>query len=807
MYNVSQNYIDALSEKVYDDSIEGSIVFRDGESISVSDDNLVKNTLKITKELCGSEYRIGSFNLACLKMAVFDESAMGRDYSNAVITLNYCLKFKEGGSEKIPLGIFIADGSVTSRKRDKVYITAYDKGMYFDCEPSAAIRGMTGTAPEIIEAVCEECGVELGFIHEGLPNSLVTVSLSDKQIQTCRDIVMWCAALMCGYAVINRNGLLNIISPKYSVSETDSTVISTVRSIGPKERNSIYSTDTRAYIKYLTAYSAGSVKQYTSDYVASDVQAAPASYAMASNPLLSGKSETECDDINREWHKYIERFKQRGVTARIFGDPAIDVGDAVSFYGGDIDQRGSVIGVVTSYEWKYRNYHDIYCSAAECGEKVSANSETPSSKVRNQTEKRIDAISSSGNSPSLSPSSLLSSVSFEKNCLYYNGETYHLQFGINKRIICVTKGNKYALIKSMGYTESRIEAATAVMSGLTEDWDLEFDVYAYNGLNFDIISSILPEYSGSMTCDWGDGTVNTETSHSYTIGEVVRVKVKLNGEASALKIRRDTKLNYLQEISGKSVGGLFHIGGKIETVNLVSESDCTTPVSFGENVKYLIGGAGLTGGPTKVPTGYELGIPPNVVTIEEDYYMYSASEYIYIPKSCTSIGQLAFYYNAASEIEIEEEGDSILLYPNCFGNTTSFYGGYNRIDYLTIPARAVFAPYNTPFENCGIKVVKFTGNRTEIPSHFIFNGGNDMSFSNTDDTYYIFIPKSVTSIGNFLIYGAKNRAVHIICEGNWSDITKSDNWDGEYGARQNVGITSDQYTYNNTLNNIIKRNL
>lgn len=818
MYKVSQDYIEALSEKVYDDRIGGRITFKDGTSMSVSDENLVKNSLKLTKELCGSEYRIGSFNLACLKMAVFDESALEKDYSNAVITLDYCLKFKNGGEQTVPLGIFIADGSITSRKRDKVYITAYDKGMYFDCEPSAEIREMTGTAPEIIEAVCEECGVDLGVITEGLPNSEVVVNLSDKQIQTCRDIVMWCSALICGYAVIDRDGLLNIISPKYSVSETDGTVINTARSIGPKERNSIHSTDTRAYIKYLTAYSAGNVKQYISDYTASDSQAAPASYAMTSNPLLTGKTEEECDEINKEWHKFIEMFKQRGVTARIFGDPAIDVGDSISFYGGDIDQRGNVIGIVTSYEWKYRNYHDIYCSAAECGEKISSKSGNSSSKVRNQTEKRIDAISSASKESSSAPSSALSAVTFEKNRLYYNGETYYLQFGFNKRIMCVTKGNKYALINSEGYTESRIEAATAVMNGLTEDWDLEFDYFARSGLSLDITRTVQGG-SGVVKCSWGDGTVDSETSHSYSITAPVKVKIKLQS-CSGITLHFNSiawyNSNWAVEENpryAEGYGAGIYIGGKFENV-VVYCNAYAEYIAFGENVRKINEYEGSTFAlPSKVKhRGHEHGIPPFVETIGTLAFNYSGSSYLYIPESCTEIKGNAFYCHSASEIEIESKGETLTLSGKCFRKPDASTGG-NRIVKLNVPAR-VKATASGVFDGCGVGVIKFEKGCTEIDYNITYNADYSSSYFsdlNNAEPYFIFIPDTVTSIGNNLVFGSNyGRKVYIIYAGSqneWEAITKAANWDGESGSNENVTVicNSELYdSYENVVRGYIK---
>lgn len=398
MYEVSEAYLTALKEKAVKDSISGTVTLTDGTVIEVNDSVLVKNTLKITKELCSDSYRIGTFNLSCLKMTIYDDNALGRDYSGAKISLSYKLFLGQDFSsfESVPLGIFTVEGKSVVRRKNRVTLTAYDNGIYFDVEPSESLRSSSYTAEALVQALCSYCGIEFGGIAEGLPNSSVVVCPSDGQLQSCRDIIMWAAALMCGYAVIGRDGRLYIISAKYKVSSENSSETVIDRYITESERSSIYSTDTRAYIKYISAYCEGKVKEYSSNYTPEDEQAAPAVYALAKNPLISDKSAEECDSINESWLSYIDAFKQRGVNARIFGDPAIDLGDTIRFSGGDIDQRRSIVGVVTAIEWKYRNYQDIICTAAQCGESLSgASSYTPVAS-KSQTEKRIDGIKSGG---------------------------------------------------------------------------------------------------------------------------------------------------------------------------------------------------------------------------------------------------------------------------------------------------------------------------------------------------------------------------------------------------------------------------
>ena len=399
MYPVSSGYLNAVRSKVRTDRVTGTIVLSDSTSITINDSVLVKDTLKLTRGLCSGKYRIGTFDLACLRFGFFIDNALGLDLTGAYVTLSYGICVN-GEFEDVPLGKFLIDPVLSVRRKDILNIVAYDEGVRFDVPLSDTLRESEGTPAELILAACAQCGVGSTVSASSVsafPNNALTVSAGDKQIQTCRDLVVWCAALMCCYAAVDRSSRLTLIPAKYAVQPEDQTVIITDRAIRADERENITVTDTRAYIKYLTAYSGDDVKSYTSSYVSDDEQASPASYVLEKNPLLAGKTAAECDTANAAWLSYIGAFKQRGVRAEIFGDPSPDVGDTIAFLGGDVDQRSGIIGVVTGLEWRYRGCTDIECLAAECrGSLTSAGSTYFSSDVRSQSEKRIDGLRTGG---------------------------------------------------------------------------------------------------------------------------------------------------------------------------------------------------------------------------------------------------------------------------------------------------------------------------------------------------------------------------------------------------------------------------
>ena len=395
-------------------------------------------------------------------------------------------------------------------------------------------------------------------------------------------------------------------------------------------------------------------------------------------------------------------------------------------------------------------------------------------------EKLKDIDEATKPTPTPPPISSTAMVTFEKNRLYYNGETYHLQFGANKRIMCVTKGNKYALINSYGYTESRIEAATAVMNGLTEDWDLEFDC---DDPKINVQSLLNGNYSG------GD-------ERKYENG---RVKIRLTGSIPDV-----AGINFNWFECKREKGNLIHIGGRLSKVNVLCNRYKAEHITFGENIK-VIGGV-FFDKPSTIENGHEHGIPPFIENISG--FVYSGSGYLYIPESCTNIARNTFAYNSASEIEIEEEGGMLTVGEGAFRK--SDYGNAQlTVDVVKIPLRVSSSLYSN-FAYLGARAIIFGKGITSLKYENIDYIVGDYFPLIKDIPCYIFIPSSVTSIGSNLIYyePTKYRNTFIIYEGSqssWNNITKSENWGG---GNSNVTVICDSSAYNNSesfINRFVRR--
>lgn len=346
--------------------IQGKITLKNGTEIEINENVLVRDGLSFSMSTSsGGRFDIGTFNAAELKISIYDEEAAGHEFDTAVISLSEVDESEENAS---PLGTYYVDGTKTDRRNKFVKLVAYDAAVLFDVEIDDTYKVSDEyNAEGIIYAACiAVTGNPQIFtsVNEGFPNASVTgLTLKSDSIQTWRDAVMWAAQLLCANVVINREGKLEVRRAKYLA---DGETIQSDHEIDGDQRISIRFSDIRTYIKYLTAYETErKTAVYTSSYTASDAQARPAEFTLPENPILRMKTKEEIREINSDWLKYIDGFKQREIKAKLFWNPKIQLGDTCRFSGGTIDVRRSIIGVVTDIKVKYNGVTTIICRAPE----------------------------------------------------------------------------------------------------------------------------------------------------------------------------------------------------------------------------------------------------------------------------------------------------------------------------------------------------------------------------------------------------------------------------------------------------------
>lgn len=345
-------------------TLTGTITLKDDTVIEITDASLVNNSLSGNMSTCSaSSFDIGTFNAATLQVKIYDDGALEHEFDGAEIALSI-LSESEEGVVTTPIGIYFVDGSKTKRQKNIVQLHAQDATSKFDVEIGETIKATAYTPYNAILAACETAGVTLATTSfSEFPNNSIVFTPSSASVQTLRDLVMWCAQLLCANAVINRNGELEIRSARYlAEGGAGSSIIADYESDGSDRVNITFS-DVRTYVKYLSAYSGNSPKEYDSGVDPSDTQARQGSLSLMKNPIIENLSAEAQDSVNEAFLEYIDTFAPRNVKAQMFLNPAIELGNTIRFSGGKVDVRRTIIGVVTGISWRYHGLMTVYCAA------------------------------------------------------------------------------------------------------------------------------------------------------------------------------------------------------------------------------------------------------------------------------------------------------------------------------------------------------------------------------------------------------------------------------------------------------------
>ena len=404
MLDVSAAYTAAIKDKNRTDRITGTIKLCDGETLNITDDIIVNNSVTLKEQLVsGDTFEIGTFYTNQLDITVYDDNFLTRTYANARITPKYEIQLADGTWESVPLGVFTVDNSLTKRKGSIHKLTAFDDSTRFDVNISAYAGGRK-TVQQHIKDAAADVGIELATTDFGAyPNDNLTVdSTISTEIQTYRDLIEWCCAIMAASARINRYGKLEIVKLKEKTTTVDDALIyDPDYTVEGYERTGTEFFDLRALMKYFSTTFDGEQYVYTNISTLDDSAARKATLYIPENPLLQSLSiETRksafqsCADAMT--------IALRRVEFSFNGNPAIECFDTLCGSGGKIDVNRTIAFFPTTLVWKYRGAHKVSCAFAELTDEATATvlemtlasneqSKTPV-QVKSKTEKRLDGV-------------------------------------------------------------------------------------------------------------------------------------------------------------------------------------------------------------------------------------------------------------------------------------------------------------------------------------------------------------------------------------------------------------------------------
>ncbi len=323
MYPVSNAFLAAVKANTRKYYWTGQITTTDGTVYDFTQEDIVKGSGYITSQCCGSsEIELGSVYAAEMGISLFSDIDR-YTLPDAVVTLSYHLQIADGSYEEVPMGIF--EVSEANRKAKSLEIKAYDYMVRF--EKNFNGFESVGNAYDFMVLCSTACKVDLAQDREtieALPNGAENLSIyPDSDIETYRDVLYYVGQVLGGFFVINREGKLEL--RKYTADP--------VLTVEQKHR---FSSSFSDYITRYTAVSSTNMRTQIAEYYALETDDG-LTMNLGVNPLLQfGLEETRkqlCENILAD----ISVVNYVPFDTDTIGNPALDVGDILSFSGGQAD--------------------------------------------------------------------------------------------------------------------------------------------------------------------------------------------------------------------------------------------------------------------------------------------------------------------------------------------------------------------------------------------------------------------------------------------------------------------------------------
>lgn len=399
MYNVSSEYLNAVSQPVRTFKIEARFNYKNAAQ-AVFDDSSITGEVRIESQAvsgsatCGI-IDIGAVPSATATLTIIDNDAVLKKYTNSSFSLCVSLLLENGEYEDVPMGTFFCDSAKTSRTGNRISVYGYDAMITFKYTLTDALRSrLTDKTPqEAVLILTEFAKCEFDQDLSGFPNSNLMLDFSNTQIVTGWDGIMWIAQLMGCFARIDRQNCLEFVQIK---STWKSDAIVSVRNITGAERFRTTFSDDRIHIVGVSMPDSNNNLVTRSGEIS--VDDSNVTIALEKNPLI--KSTYALEDILDSILTPLQTAYFYAFRSEIINDPALDVGDTVRLQDGEINgiPNNELVGFITHNTWRYRGRQGIVNTgqttdtAAEPGETAQFYAQPKS-----QSEKLLDSLSGSAN--------------------------------------------------------------------------------------------------------------------------------------------------------------------------------------------------------------------------------------------------------------------------------------------------------------------------------------------------------------------------------------------------------------------------
>ena len=339
MYPVSENFIKAIQSNSRSYFWTGEIATKKGQKYQFENKDIVKGSGYITRQCCGNtEIELGTVYAAEMGISLFTDIDR-YSLEDGTITLSFHLDVG-GHFEEIPMGIF--EISEANRSIKTLEIKAYDCMLNF--EKSFKNTLSSGTPFDLFSLACENCRVPFAHTRadiEAMPNGKFIYGIyGENDIESWRDLLFYTAQVLGCYCQINRQGQLEL--RKYGNVP--------IMQVSDKQR---FSSSFSDFITRYTAVNSTNQKTTTAEYYSLTPDDG-LTMNLGVNPLLQFGLRDTREKIIRNILSDISKVRYVPFDSETIGNPALDIGDVISFSGGHADdtQIAAITGMTVKINGK-----------------------------------------------------------------------------------------------------------------------------------------------------------------------------------------------------------------------------------------------------------------------------------------------------------------------------------------------------------------------------------------------------------------------------------------------------------------------
>lgn len=363
MINASNSLYNYFNQNIREEGQEIEIkISKSGRTYTITDDDIVASSVKITKKsVSGASFDIGECYVDSATFTINKNINNYKSLTGAKVTIRIKVNNPELNlSESVLLGTFriLQDG--IKRTNTLLQVTADSYISKFDKSRKRAT--FTGDLYDLITDSCSKCKVTFGMSESEFralsPNVAKTYEIKkDSSLKTHRDVIMYVAQLIGGFATTTQSGGLifkNYTSRNDICNVNDNVIVN--YSIGDEVYN-------------LSGLGMSVKENDVYLYREGEDDDSPYFLNLDSNPIMENCTDEEITEIvGNIWGKLIE-LNLNNFSFEFNGNPLIEVGDIIS-----IPER-SLETYVASCEWTYHGKEKISCVSVDKNKRIETQRE------------------------------------------------------------------------------------------------------------------------------------------------------------------------------------------------------------------------------------------------------------------------------------------------------------------------------------------------------------------------------------------------------------------------------------------------